>query len=225
MASKGRRIIEDYSLFTDALTEKELLIDANSLAQYQLEGCERISWSRYGNLAYLFTDYSTIEQYTQILNNRDFNFCFSDGGLVQIDYTIKADEVIKHRLCYIPCPFSYTPSEWPGISLSDIPSLMGADDFFRNAKLASPIRFDFDAEFKDEKHAHAHLTLNKQTCRIPAYGPVSLGHFFRFIVRYFYEETLEIGEWLAEIRPRLYSRTLEHPSPHEIHIDSAVGFE
>ncbi|AYQ36685.1 hypothetical protein BLA9940_07002 [Burkholderia aenigmatica] len=225
MASKVRRITEDYKLFVDALTEKELLIDSNPLAQYQVEGCDRISWSRAGNLAYLFTDYSSIEQYVQVLNNRDFNFCFIDGGLAQIDYTIKGDEVIKHRLCYIPCPFSYNPADWPDIPLSDIPSMMGPEDFLRNAKLASPIRFDFDSKFQDERHAYSHVTLNKQTCRIPAYGPVSLGHFFRFVIRYFYEETVEMGEWLADVRPRLYSRTLEHPSPHEIHIDSAVGFE
>lgn len=222
--TKERRILDDFTLFLDELTERGLLIDGNPLIAFHFKNKTRLSWSTSANLAYLFTEHSSIEQYVEVLQRRDFSFCLFDGGLIQVDYTIEDDEVVAHRLCYIPCPFEYEPSQWLGIPLAEIPSMMSVGEFIKSARLSSPIRFDFDSEFSDEKHAHSHLTLNKQTCRIPAYGPISLGHFLRFILRYFYEPQFDAGNWLADVRPKLYTRTLPHPSPHEIHIESSIGF-
>ncbi|MDB5823094.1 MAG: hypothetical protein JWR21_1798 [Herminiimonas sp.] len=222
--TKERRILDDFNLFLDELTEGGLLIDGNPLVALRFKNKARLSWSASANLAYLFTEHSSIEQYVEVLQRRDFSFCLFDGGLIQVDYTVEDDEVVAHRLCYIPCPFEYEPSQWLGIPLADIPSMMSVDEFIKLTRLSSPIRFDFDSEFSDEKHAHSHLTLNKQTCRIPAYGPISLGHFLRFILRYFYEPQFDAGNWLADVRPKLYTRTLLHPSPHEFHIESAIGF-
>lgn len=225
MAELGQRISENFHGFLDLLIERNLLIDSNPLLLIKSIKGTNLTWSTSTGLSYLFTDYASIDQYVEILNRRDFNFCLYDGGLIQIEYFIKDDEIFKHRLCYIPCPFSYDPLSWEGIALSDIPSMMSASDLLKDARLTSPIRFDFDAEFSDEKHAFSHLTLNKSSCRVPAYGPISLGHFFRFILRYFYEVEFDLGLGWEEFRPKLYSRTLIHPSPHEMHIESAIGFE
>ncbi|MCF1367091.1 DUF2290 domain-containing protein [Burkholderia cenocepacia] len=225
MPIKARRLQEEFQFFVDELTEKEMLIDLNPLVAAESEKQTRLSWTTDGGLAYLLTEHSSIEQYIEVLNRRDFSLCLKDGGLLQVDYTIKNSEITHHRLCYMPCPFQFELSEWPGVAIAEIPSLMSAADLIRDARLASPIRFDFDIDFSDDKHAHSHLTINKKTCRIPAYGPVSLGHFFRFILRYFYESDFDRGPWLSEIRPKLFTRTLNHPSPHEIHIESAIGYD
>ena len=225
MAELGQRICENFQSFLDVLIERKLLIDSNQLLSTKSSKGTRLTWSTSTGLAYLFTDHASIEQYIEVLNRRDFNLCLYDGGLIQIDYFIEDDEIIRHRLCYIPCPFHYDPSDWEGIALSDIPSMMTATDLLKDAKLNSPIRFDFDAGFSDDKHAFSHLTLNKNSCRVPAYGPISLGHFFRFVLRYFYEDEFDLGIGWEEFRPKLYSRTLGYPSPHEMHIESAVGFE
>lgn len=225
MSSTARRLQGEFELFLDELTERGLLIDSNSLAVLRYGNRTRLSWSASAGLGYLFTDHSTIEQYVEVLERRDFSLCLHDGGLAQIDYTLSGDEIVAHRLCYIPCPFQYEVADWPGISLASIPSLMSAGELIRDARLVSPIRFDFDVAFADHRHAHSHLTLNKQTCRIPVYGPVSPGHFFRFVLRYFYESNFDTGPWLESVRPKLFSRTLGHPSPHEMHIESAVGYD
>ncbi|MGZ5011799.1 MAG: DUF2290 domain-containing protein [Methylobacter sp.] len=216
-------ILEEFQFFLDALIDRELLIDSNSLIIQSSERGTSISWSNSTGLSYLFSDYSNFEQYIEILNRRDFSLCFYDGGLIQINYFIADNQVKYHRLCYIPCPFKYEASDWTGISLSEIPSMMSESDLLRDTRLASPIRFDFDVSFTDEKHAHSHVSINKQSCRIPAYGPISLGHFFRFVLRYFYEDHFDADNSWAGLRPRLYSRTLNYPSPHEFHIESAVG--
>lgn len=225
MSSVVNEITEEFQCVLDALIERELLIDSNPLLVQSSSEGTRISWASSAGLSYLFSEYSTFGQYIETLNQRDFNLCFFDGGLVQINYFVENDEIVAHRLCYVPCPFNYVASEWEEFSLCDIPSLMSASDLLQETRLASPVRFDFDKEFSDDRHAHSHVSLNKQSCRIPTYGPVSLGHFFRFILRYFYEEQFDADMWWADLRPRLYTRTLDHPSPHEIHIESAVGFE
>lgn len=220
-----RRIQEDFKFYMDAFIEQEMLIDSNALEVQTSKDQTTITWAGSSGLSYLFSEYSSIKQYIDTLNNRDFTFCLADGALIQICYQVAKDEIIYHRLCYVPCPFDFKPEEWPGISLADIPSLLTDQDLINGARLASPIRFDFDAEFSDERHSHSHLSLNKKTCRIPAYGPVSLGHFLRFVLRYFYEDEFDAGSWWAEVQPKLYKRTLNFPSPHEIHIESAIGFE
>jgi hypothetical protein len=109
-------------------------------------------------------------------------------------------------------------------SLSELPALFAAEELRSRLKLTSPVRFDYDSEFSDERHAHSHVSFNKDTCRIPAYGPISLGHFIRFILRYFYETEFASLEGWEELRPQLFVRTLPHPPPHELHFDTAVSY-
>lgn len=225
MDAMVQQIRRDYQFFLDIMTERGLLIDANPLSIQETAVGIRTSWASTTGLSYLFTDYASVDQYVEMLNRREFSLCFSDGSLLQIDYYVVDGEITSHRLCYVPCPFNYSAADWEGFALSDIPSMMSSAELLRETRLASPIRFDFDAKFSDEKHAHAHLSINKQSCRIPAYGPVSLGHFFRFILRYFYEDEFDVSPWWSDVRPSLYSRTLGHPRPHEMHLESSVGFD
>lgn len=225
MNSITKRIKEDYSVFIDSLTESGLLLDMNPLTAYESKSGMLLSWSASAGLSYLFTSYANINQYAELLNRRDFSVCLFDGGLIQIEYRIDKDGICGHRLCYVPCPFDFKPEEWEGISLAEVPYLMSEKELLANARLASPFRFDFDRKFTDEKHAHAHISVNKQTCRIPAYGPISLGHFLRFVMRYFYEESFDSASLGGELNPKLYTRTLPRPVPHELYVESVVGFD
>jgi hypothetical protein len=224
MDQSASKILAAYNAATDELLERELLIESRSLIQFETEHRTMLSWSGGGHLSYLYGEYSTLEHYRAMLNQRDFCLCFTDGGLVQIRYDIEDKEIVSHRLCFFPCPFSFDSEDTEGIALADVPLLFSADELRNRFRLASPIRFDFDANITDERHAHSHVSLNKETCRLPAYGPVSLGHFFRFILRYFYEvEFANLNEW-ENLTPRLYRRTLQHPPPHEFHLDTAANY-
>lgn len=217
-------IIRDYRWAQDELIERGLLMDAGSLVPFESQQRTVLSWSGGAQMSYLFGEYSTIDHYRAILDLRDFCLCFSDGGLVQIRYEIQDRVIVGHRLCYFPCPFSFTSEDSEGIALSEVPLLFSAEELRMRIRLASPIRFDFDAELVDSRHAYSHVSINKESCRLPAYGPVSLGHFLRFIVRYFYEtEFRSLSEW-EELKPKFYRRTLPHPSPHELHLETAVSY-
>lgn len=208
----------------DAFVEAEMLIDSNQLIPFETQHCTTLSWSSKPGLSYQFGEYARIDHYRMIVDQRDFCFCFEDGGVVQVKYDISDGEIVSHRLCYFPCPFTFTPDERQELGLSDLALMLGGEELRTRSKLVSPIRFDYDAEFSDQRHAHAHLSINKDSCRVPAYGPVSLGHFFRFILRYFYEtDFLGAANW-DDIRPRLFVRTLRHPPPHELHVETAASY-
>lgn len=228
------QVMEDYQSFMDALIDRELLIDANPLEALQHTDIDEsgkkialttISWAGSSGLSYLFSDYASIKQYQETIRRRDYNFCLADGAIIQLRYKFDDTKIIYHRLCYTPCPYPYSPEDFGDIGLADIPDLMGASDFISNTRLVSPIRFDFDFYFTDDKHAKSHLSLNKQTCRIPAYGPISLGHFMQFIFRYFYEEDYDDNGWWPAVRPRVTAKTLGYPRPHEFHLESSVEFD
>lgn len=218
------QILRDYQWAMDELIERELLIDSNSLVPFVSQQRTVLSWSAGAHLSYLFDEYSNLDSYRAILDQRNFCLCFSDGGLVQIRYDIEDRAILNHRLCYFPCPFSFAPEDSEDISLSELPLLFSADELRSRIRLASPIRFDFDAELADDRHAHSHVSLNKVSCRLPAYGPVSLGHFLRFVLRYFYETEFSVlNEW-EDLKPRLYRRTLPYPPPHELHLETAANY-
>lgn len=228
----ARQLLDDYNDLMDSLITADLLIDANPLEVQEFEFVEDsgerirktdLTWAGASGLSYLMAEHASIEHYIEIVKRRDFNFCLYDGSLIQIHYQITNDGVVKHRLCFVPCPFSYSKEDQLGLGLSDIPELMSESDMRRDIRLSSPIRFDFDAKFCDDKHSHSHVTMNQSTCRLPAYGPVSLGHFIRFIFRYFHEEQFEASDWWQKFFPRVYTRTLANPFPHEFHLQSSVA--
>ena len=53
--------------------------------------------------------------------------------------------------------------------------------------MKSPIRFDYSIEKTRIKiHSISHFHLNFSHTRIPVFGPLSVGHFGRFVCKYFY---------------------------------------
>ena len=103
---------------------------------------------------------------------------------MQLSFDYEGDELIRHRLAYVPCPYTlerldFTDSLFEMLELSDA---LRPDEI----RLAAPIRFDFDSHAARADHSASHFTLLSPEARIPAIGPLSLGHFVRFIFRHFY---------------------------------------
>lgn len=226
MPSLSDRTIHQHRCFLDNVTELGLVRDSNPLVEYNFHSMEdgrvnRLTWSDKANLSYLFGDFFTVEQYIQVLEKRDYTILFLDGALLQVDYTIVGDDVKKHRLCYLPSPIDYEPGNLYEMTVDEYIGCLSASEIMKSVRLVTPVRFDFDGKFRDEKHEHSHLTINKSSCRVPGYGAVSLPHFFKFIVRYFYEDFFSKPRLWEGIEPIVYKRTLDAHS-HEFHFESAV---
>lgn len=222
MAKIASEIMFLYSQLEDTLIEKNLIINSNRFVKTETRESINLCWASAPNLSYVFGGHTTIDHYIEILERRDYNFVFIDGGIMQIFYRIENNEITKHRLCYVPCPIDYKKEDWEGFAIDEIISLQDNNTLRENIKMTSPVRFDFDLNFRDEKHENSHVTINKDSCRIPAYGAISLGHFSRFILRYFYETEISIETDLTEVRPTFYRRTLPYEISHELHFDTSI---
>lgn len=222
--SVAKQLSGEFTQLVDELIDRELLKDSNPLLRQQCEDRTVLSWSNSAHLSYLFSEYGSIGQYCAILDRRDFSVCFSDGGLLQIRYDLRDDVIVAHRLCYFPCPFTFQHDDSIDFSLAELPQMLSGDELRERFKLISPIRFEFDADHADQRHSHSHVSLNKVSCRLPAYGPISMGHFVRFVLRYFYEtEFLDLQKW-EHLSPKLFRRMLANPPPHEFHLDTSSSF-
>jgi len=216
------QIREEIVYGLNLLLSEDLVIDANNVVIVEAGGRINICWATDPQLSYLYGDFATLDHYRAILLNRDYNILLADGSLVQLAYQIQGDEIVRHRLCYFPCPLFVESQEIVEYGLNDLIDLFRIDEFQSRFRLVSPIRFDFDADFLDDYHHYSHVTAIKNTCRIPAFGPLSVGHFLRFVLSYFYQSYFSNDEDFDELQAKFYSRTLFTPPGHELFFETSV---
>jgi hypothetical protein len=162
-----------------------------------------------------------IEHYRLTVENRDYVLRLLDGSLIQMAYRIEHDEIIWHRLCWFPCPFALS-SEHLEFAEGDVLSLFelfGLSD----VQMVSPIRFEYDAVQSDELHPQSHITVNRETCRVPAYGPISAGHFLKFVLFNFHQGVFANLNNLNELKSVIFTRTLSRPIRHEIFVETPIS--
>jgi hypothetical protein len=169
------------------------------------------------------TVFATIDEYQRLVQNRQYNSILFDGSLLQISYTFRRNNLIKHRLCFYPCPFYLEPDEWElyqqaGLGLLDIFEPLSFDKFQNHLRLQSPVRFDFDLDSATEDHPASHLHLLREDCRIPVFAPLSIGHFVQFVFRHFYPEQWQSYEFLREWSREKYDTMLTDKQRRQLHL-------
>lgn len=190
-----------------------------------------ISWEESPKLSYLFRSpapfngTSSIEQYLTVLRNRDFTLLLDDGAVIQISYMVKDNNVRWHRLFYYPCPIAFAYEELTELSILELFEVFNEKTLLSRVQNVSPIRFDFDADFSDEVHAHCHATIGKKCCRIPVYGPISINQFFNFIISNYYSDRVSWKIFEREIPFRTFPPTLNshHNNPLYFNCTSALA--
>jgi hypothetical protein len=183
-----------------------------------------VAWNERPTLGYMIKEnHANIDLYKKILSNGDYNAILYDGSVLQIAYKIKNGKISWHRLCFFPCPIKFDEDEISeGMSLIELLQCIDYNEYIIRSKLIAPIRFDYDSELQDEIHEYSHMSIGQRSCRIPVYGPLSVGHFFRFIFNNFYaDETLSIDP--SELfRPVKMERTLSTSHNYLFFLDSKV---
>ena len=205
-----------------------LLID-NNIALYisrvvmrkQETSSIRVTWpSRSQNWRLGFgKPFGSIDEYFAWLENGEYSAILFDGSMLQISFDFRWGDLIAHRLVYYPCPIELSNEEQmllrelPVVEVID--AYAGALDRFRTK---SPIRFDFDAEAGTSAHPASHMTMLTNDCRLPVYGPLSLGHFVTFVFRNFYPRLCERHKFVREWPARVERQTIEPSDQHHLHI-------
>lgn len=126
------------------------------------------------------------DAYYALLGDRSFVVRLLDGALLQLMYRFVSDEIIEHRLAFLPSPDLEEFQREPEIYLED---QLYAEVVARSL-VPFPLRFDFKAQPSTGAqfaHPKSHLTLGQyRNCRIPVSSPVSPGRFMDFVLRNFY---------------------------------------
>lgn len=184
--SLSKDIIKQISDITEKLIKSSFSIRENYVADVENE----IYWSGYKNIAFTLKrqPYDTI--YKQCIIEKAYNFMLLDNALIQMMYRIKDNEIVSHRLAYLPHPNYLNYQEDP----EDFEELYYGNELFTDIiekkVISIPLRFDYDIDEKkyvDINHPKSHVTIgNYQNCRIPASKPISPYRFILFVLRSFY---------------------------------------
>lgn len=184
--STPKEIFEQIKKLTAEIIGCGLTNDQNFPSLKETGGFIEVGLTNNGSLSSSLRNISYSEIYTALLENKAYSIKMVDGALIQLMYSFKNEEIIKHRLAFFPCPFLEEYQNNPEIYDSDT---IYAEIISRNI-VPFPIRFDFDSNetvIRSISHPVSHVTLGQyKNCRIPASSAVSPSNFLTFILRNFY---------------------------------------
>lgn len=130
----------------------------------------------------------TPAQYLLHIRSRNYSLILKDGALIQVYYLFRYGGVVRHRLCYFPCPVNIASEDLGAFSLEELVEAYLHLDPVGNTQLMPIVRFDYDRGNAHQGHPEAHMHLACSSCRVPLHAPVGGRQFFHFILRHFYPE-------------------------------------
>ena len=127
----------------------------------------------------------------KLLKGYQYNALLYDKSIIQAEFIIKNDEIIKERLVFM----KRHNKIWNADEIDESERL--EQDWFSEEKgIPIFLRIDYAPEdTKDGKHSATHLTLaNHECCRVPIKGIVTFSEFVRFILLHFYGIEMELKQ-------------------------------
>ncbi|MEO6324505.1 MAG: DUF2290 domain-containing protein [Thermoanaerobaculia bacterium] len=180
-------------------------------------GC--VTYPRKKGTAKLAALEGQLEEYQAALRDRLFTVALKDGALLQVSVTLEDNEVVWHRLAFVPCPVRFDADEVAEVSIDEFISSLDAGRLRDRLRLRAAIRFDYDPEAGGENHPESHYTVLASTCRVPVLSPLSVGHFARFVLTQFYREAWEQRKVLREWPCGERRRTGMFCRPNDLFLD------
>ncbi len=225
------------------LLDKEIIVDYIPAIIRDNEGDNTTSITWAGAPHSLFTilggEFASIQEYRYLIQNRYFNGLLYDGSILQICCLFEGEILIKHRYWYYPSPILFSEIDEQKFKTSDdvllyfdtyledeadqLNNCLSDLDFsgYKGAlRASSPIRFDYDINIKKKGHPNSHLTTINRECRIPVYGPISIGHFIRFIFKNFYKKVWDRFPEFQKWNLSFGNRTVDVLDTYDLFIES-----
>jgi hypothetical protein len=173
---------------TKKMIEHGISIDQN----FPLMKNNEITWqnSKNFNIALKNKDYRDI--YKVFEKERNFNIKMIDGALIQINYILKRNKIIKSRLAYFPSPnLERYEDDIEGYENYYFGEGVYSD-LIDKYIITTPIRFDFNSDeeaYINDKHPYSHIHFGQiENCRIPINSPITPNIFFKFLLKNFYNK-------------------------------------
>jgi hypothetical protein len=240
-----RDVENDISALVSSLLEAKLAVDSNPVGVHRRGNLQYVTWPSALDAPPVDPeDFASVKEYRELIRSRFYTCLLIDGSFLQLGYTFHRDELRKHRLCFYPSPIALRADEYePEMDVGEIVdfylddelaafrSFLRADDeetgIVGNSemrlRMRSPVRFDFDLDNQAVDHPGSHLHISHEECRWPVFGPLSVGHFARFVFRHFYPDLWSEHEFLRSIVMRSGNRSITVDEERELFIDCRVG--
>ena len=124
-----------------------------------------------------------------LLCNYQYTILLYDKGLIQAEFIVKDNQVIKERLVFMKKHNRVLSKEE-----IDEYEAEAVEWFELDEGVPIMIRIDYAPDdHVDGKHAATHMTIsNHESCRIPIKGIVTFSEFVRFIMFHFYDVELQL---------------------------------
>ncbi len=147
----------------------------------------------------------------ELLKEHQYSVLLYDRSLIQMEFIIENNEIVKQRLLFIKKHNKIWTKE-EIVSISSLPDIDFFDYFFENKGIPTMIRIDYDVKkSKDCSHPISHMTIsNHETCRIPIKSLISCTKFVSMILYHFYDikqdiKTMEyVGDTITENEKKMF---------------------
>ena len=186
-----RNILDDMNKTITELRCRELLRDEKRISQCTHQGrLIEISYTgKNTSGSIVFDKHVTSSQIIDtLLEGKQYTILLYDKGLIQAEYIIKGNDVIKERLVFM----KKHNKIWSAEEIAEYEIL--EEDWFAEEGIPIMLRIDYAPDdHKECDHAATHLTIsNHESCRIPMKGIVTFSEFVRFVLFHFYDIKLNL---------------------------------
>lgn len=222
------------------LLEEGLAIDSNSAIIRESGNDLILTWANAPDRLFdaLVGKFASINEYRNLIENRHYHCMLFDGSIIQFGYLFTNNILSKHRNCYYPCPLIITSSDIEAIQsghdfvtlfdlllTQEIDTLragISKSEFSDKQNLlqfSTPFRFDYDPSSQTDTHPASHLHVLNEECRWPVFGPISVGHFVRFVFRHFYPKVWSKYDVLRNWGLQFHIRSITDQERGELFIE------
>lgn len=186
-----KHILDDMKKTNEELWKKGIVRDAKgaSVKQTGSDSWE-ISFSGKNDSRSIILDkHITATRIIEVLlENLQYTLLLYDKGIIQAEYEISNDKIVKERLVFM----KKHNKIW---DFKEIEAYEAEDKdwFMEEEGVPIMLRIDYAPDDHIEgEHAATHLTLsNQECCRIPIKGIVTFSEFVRFVLLHFYDIKLD----------------------------------
>lgn len=193
-----RNILDDMNKTITELRCRELLRDEKGISQCTQQGrMVEISYNGKNTTgSIVFDKHVTSSQIIDtLLEGKQYTILLYDKGLIQAEYIVNGNDVIKERLVFMKKHNKiWDIEEIKDYEKDDI-------DWFVEDGVPIMLRIDYAPDdHKECDHAAIHLTIsNHESCRIPMKGIVTFSEFVRFVLFHFYDIKLDLKTYRISV--------------------------
>lgn len=192
-ANLVKELVKEFQIIYTCLYEHKYIIEHKEFSYTrEKEETEKLTWSTRSSEANITfdtgLDIDTI--LFSLLKSEQFSLLFYDRSILQVEYTLKNNSIIKQRIQYIKRTNIINSFDDLEFFEGSGGSIEGGSVFEDETGIPVFLRIDYDPCSHDELfHSKSHFVIsNLKDCRIPINKNVTLTRFIEFLLHQVYND-------------------------------------